>query len=44
MIKKFIYIFCLLLLANCASVKDKMPKRKACTGESDTLADIFCKK
>ena len=33
-------------LASCASVKDKMPKleRKACDGNSKTLADVFCKK
>ena len=44
MIKKITYIVCFLILTSCASVKEKIPERKACTGENDTLADIFCKK
>ena len=33
-------------LTSCAAVKDKMPKieRKACDGNSNTLADVLCKK
>ena len=33
----------LLFLAGCATT-DILPKRKACTGENKTLADIVCKK
>ena len=44
MIKKIASILLILALANCANVKDKMPKRKACTGENNTLADLICKK
>ena len=44
MIKKIASIFLILALANCANIKDKMPKRKACTGENNTLADLICKK
>ena len=44
MIKKISSILLILVLASCANIKDKMPKRKACTGGSDTLADVFCKK
>tara|TARA_B100000780_G_scaffold183181_1_gene128566 strand:- start:187 stop:321 length:135 start_codon:yes stop_codon:yes gene_type:complete len=32
-----------VMLAGCATT-DIMPKRKACTGENKTLADIVCKK
>ena len=31
-------------LVSCATVKDKIPKLKACDGSQDTLADVFCKK
>ena len=44
MIKKISSILLILVLASCANIKDKMPKIKACTGENDTLADVFCKK
>ncbi len=44
MIKKISSIILIILLTGCASIKDKMPKRKACTGNNDTLADIICKK
>ena len=44
MIKKILTMFMIILFTGCASVKDKMPKRKACTGENNTLADIICKK
>ncbi len=42
--KKISAILLILVLTSCAGLKDKMPKRKACTGEKDTLADVFCKK
>ena len=44
MIKKISSIFLIIILTGCATIKDKMPTRKACTGEKDTLADVFCKK
>ena len=44
MIKKITSILIILVLASCATIKDKMPKRKACTGEDKTLADLICKK
>ena len=31
-------------LISCASIKDKVPKLKACDGSKNTLADVFCKK
>ncbi len=44
MIKKISSILLIIILAGCATVKDKLPKRKACTGENNTLADLVCKK
>ena len=46
MIKKIIILFVAITLTSCAAVKEKIPKleRKACTGESKTLADVLCKK
>jgi hypothetical protein len=44
MIKKISIMLLVILFTGCASVKDKMPKRKACTGENNTLADLICKK
>ena len=44
MIKKITSILIILVLASCATIKDKMPKRKACTGEKNTVADLICKK
>ena len=44
MIKKITSILIILILASCATIKDKMPKRKPCTGEDKTLADLICKK
>ena len=44
MIKKISALLIIILFAGCASVKDKMPKRKACTGENNTLVDLICKK
>jgi hypothetical protein len=33
-------------LTSCASIKDKMPERPACSGNetNKTLAEVFCKK
>ncbi len=44
MIKKISSILLILMLASCANIKEKMPKRKACTGENNSLADLICKK
>jgi len=44
MIKKISVLLCLLAITSCSTIGDKMPKRKACTGENNTLADIICKK
>tara|TARA_B100002051_G_C16626789_1_gene581163 strand:- start:483 stop:617 length:135 start_codon:yes stop_codon:yes gene_type:complete len=44
MIKKISSILIIILLTSCATIQDKMPKRKACTGENNTLADLICKK
>ncbi|MDB3888743.1 hypothetical protein N9341_04305 [Candidatus Pelagibacter sp.] len=44
MIKKYSTIFLILILTNCAFIKDKMPERKACTGENNTVTDLICKK
>tara|TARA_B100000902_G_scaffold352243_1_gene362768 strand:- start:575 stop:709 length:135 start_codon:yes stop_codon:yes gene_type:complete len=44
MIKKISSIVLIILLTGCTTIKDKMPKRKACTGENNTLADLICKK
>ena len=44
MTKKILTMFMIILFTGCASVKDKMQKRKACTGEVNTLADLICKK
>tara|TARA_B100001057_G_scaffold17665_1_gene16329 strand:+ start:891 stop:1025 length:135 start_codon:yes stop_codon:yes gene_type:complete len=43
--KKFVTsILMIVLLAGCATIKDKLPKRKACTGENKTISDLICKK
>ena len=47
MIKKItVSLISLILLASCATISEKMPKRKACTGDetNKTLAEIMCKK
>ncbi|MBD1167235.1 hypothetical protein IDG99_02055 [Pelagibacterales bacterium SAG-MED09] len=46
MIKKISSIMLIIILTGCASIdiKDKIPKRKACTGEKNTLTDLICKK
>jgi len=44
MIKKITILLTLILMTGCTAISDKMPKRKACTGENNTLADLVCKK
>ena len=44
MIKKISSILLIILLASCTTIQEKMPKRKACTGEKNTIADLICKK
>ena len=46
MIKSIITIFIFITLTSCASIKEKMPERKACTGNetNKTLAEVLCKK
>ena len=44
MIKIISTIFLVLILTSCANIKDKIPKRKDCTGENKTLTDLICKK
>ena len=44
MIKKVSAILLIIKLTGCTTIKNKMPKRKACTGENNTLADLICKK
>ena len=44
MIKIISSVLIILFLTSCANIKDKMPKRKACTGENKTLTDLMCKK
>ena len=46
MIKIILTTFIVITLTACASIKDKMPKREACTGNetNKTLADVLCKK
>ena len=44
MIKKITAILLLIVLTSCASMQDKIPKRKACTGENNTLTDLVCKR
>tara|TARA_B110000971_G_C19816074_1_gene411073 strand:- start:589 stop:720 length:132 start_codon:yes stop_codon:yes gene_type:complete len=36
-------IIVLIMISGCVTT-DIMPKRKACTGENSTVADILCKK
>ncbi len=46
MIKKIIIILSVIVVSSCATIKDKMPERTACTGNetNKTLAEFFCKK
>ena len=46
MLKRILIIFIAVTLTACASIKEKMPQRKACTGDENnkTLADVLCKK
>ena len=44
MIKKIASILMIFVITSCSTIKEKIPKRKACTGENKTLADLICKK
>ena len=44
MLKKISIITLIIILSGCANISEKMPKRKNCTGETNTLADLICKK
>ena len=46
MIKKIFLTLIIITLTSCASIKDKMPERQACTGDETgkTLTEVFCKK
>mgnify|MGYP001176371262 CR=1 FL=1 len=44
MIKQITSLLLILVLTSCATIKDKIPKRKACTGEKNTVTDLLCKK
>ena len=45
MIKKLLLLIVTISLTSCVSIKEKMPKLKACTDDKNkTLADVFCKK
>ena len=46
MINKILILIVALSFTAWAGVKDKMPKRLACTGDETgkTLAEVFCKK
>ncbi len=42
--KKIFTLLILTILVSCTTIQEKIPKRKACTGENNTLADLICKK
>ena len=46
MIKIILILFIYINLTSCASIKEKMPERQACTGDetNKTLTEVFCKK
>ena len=44
MIKNLLILLTTIAFTSCVGIEEKMPKRKACTGENKTLADIICKK
>ena len=46
MIKKILITLIAITLTSCASIKDKMPERQACTGDESnkTISEILCKK
>jgi len=46
MIKKILLIISTIIFTSCATLKDKMPERQACTGDetNKTLTEVFCKK
>jgi|TARA_B110000238_G_scaffold148845_1_gene160560 hypothetical protein len=46
MIKKILTLLTIITLTSCASIKDRMPERQACTGNetNKTVAEMLCKK
>ena len=46
MIKILLSLLVLVAFTSCASIKENMPKRQACTGDetNKTLAELACKK
>jgi cell division protein FtsL len=45
MIKKILMLFIAIILTSCATIKEKIRERKACTDEkAKTLAYVLCKK
>jgi hypothetical protein len=46
MIKKILLMLTAVTLTSCATLKDKIPERQACTGSetNKTLTEVFCKK
>jgi hypothetical protein len=46
MIKKILALLTIITLTSCASIKDRMPERQACTGNetNKTVAEMLCKK
>ena len=46
MIKKLFTLLAIATLTSCASIKENMPERQACTGNETgkTIAEMLCKK
>ena len=46
MIRIILTFLVCVTVASCASIKEKMPERQACTGNetNKTLVEVFCKK
>ncbi len=44
MIKLISSILLIIFLSGCSTIKEKMPKRKVCTDQNNTIADLICKK
>ena len=44
MINKYYTILLILILTSCKSINKNLPKKKTCTGEKNTIADLICKK
>ncbi len=46
MIKMIFTLLTIITLTSCASIKDRMPERQACTGNetNKTVAEMLCKK